>query len=78
MALMVVDGGVEGLEQSFHHPQFGQNAYNANATNAQQPSGKRISRSNGAINLINAMNDIVRLMNDDKKNISRRAIKQLI
>jgi hypothetical protein len=36
-----------------------------------------MSQSNNAINLINAMDDIIRLMNDNKK-ISRRAIERLI
>jgi hypothetical protein len=78
MALMIVDGGMKGFEQSFYHPQSGQSAYNANATNTQWFSEKRISRNNGAMNLINAMNDIIRLMNDNKKEISRRAIERLI
>jgi hypothetical protein len=75
---MVVDGGMEELEQSFHHPQSGQSAYNANATNTQQPREKRISRSNNAMDLTNAMNDIIRLMNDDKKKINRRIIERLV
>jgi hypothetical protein len=78
MAPMVVDGGVGGFEQNFHYPQFGQSAYNADATNTQQFSRKRISRSNGAMDLTNAMNDIVRLVDDDKKEVSRRAIERLV
>jgi hypothetical protein len=78
MALMVVDGEMEELEQSFHHPQSGQSAYNANATNTQQFSEKKMSRNNGAMNLTNAMNDIIKLMNDNKKKVSRRAIERLI
>jgi hypothetical protein len=78
MAPMVVDGGVGGLEQSFHHPQFGQSAYNADATNTQRSSRERISRSNGAMDLTNAMDDIVKLVNDNKKEISRRAIERLV
>jgi hypothetical protein len=78
MAPMVVDGGVGGLEQSFYHPQSGQSAYNADATNTQQPSEERISRNNGAMDLINAMDDIIKLVNDDKKEVSRRAIERLI
>jgi hypothetical protein len=78
MALMVVDGGMKGFEQSFHHPQFGQSAYNADATNMQQFSEKRISRINNAMNLTNAMNDIIKLMNDDKKKVSRRIIERLV
>jgi hypothetical protein len=78
MAPMVVDGGMEGFEQSFHHPQFGQSAYNANTTNTQEFSGKRISRSNNAINLTNAINDIIKLMNDERKKISRQIIERLV
>jgi hypothetical protein len=75
---MVVDGGVGGFEQNFHYPQFGQSAYNANATNKQQSSGEKMSRSNGAMDLIDAMDDIVKLMDDNKKKISRRTIERLV
>jgi hypothetical protein len=75
---MVVDGGVGELEQSFHHPQSGQSAYNTDATNTQQSSGKRISRNNDVMDLIHAMDDIVKLVNDNKKKISRRVIERLV
>jgi hypothetical protein len=39
---------------------------------------KRMLRSNNAMDLINAINDIIKLMNDDKKKISRRAIERLV
>jgi hypothetical protein len=35
-------------------------------------------RNNGAMDLINAINDIVRLVDDSKKEVSRRAIEQLV
>jgi hypothetical protein len=44
----------------------------------QQVSEKRMLGSNNAINLINAINDIIRLMNDNKKKVSRRAIERLV
>jgi hypothetical protein len=78
MAPRVVDGGVEGLEQSFYHLQFGQSAYNAIATNTQRSSEKEMSRNNNATDLTNAMDDIIRLMDDDKKEISRQAIERLV
>jgi hypothetical protein len=78
MAPMVVDGGMGGLEQSFYHLQSGQSAYNANAINTQQSNEEGISQNNNAINLTNAINDIVKLVNDDKKRVSRRAIERLV
>jgi hypothetical protein len=78
MAPMIVNGGMEGLEQSFYYSQSGQSAYNANATNTQRFSEKRMLRNNGAINLTNVINDIVKLMNDKKKKVSRQAIERLV
>jgi hypothetical protein len=46
--------------------------------NTQQPSGEGISQNNGAMNLTNAVNDIVKLVDDDKKEVSRRAIERLV
>jgi hypothetical protein len=37
-----------------------------------------MSRSNNAVDLINKINDIVKLVDDDKKKVSRRAIERLV
>jgi hypothetical protein len=47
MAPMFIDAGVGKLEQSFHHPEAGQNARNADTENEQRASSNGVSRSYG-------------------------------
>jgi hypothetical protein len=77
-APMVVDGGMGGLNQSLQHPQSGRSAYNADTTTPPQPSGDRAPQKNNATNLEKAVNDIVRLVDNDKKDASRPAIERLV
>jgi hypothetical protein len=75
---MVIDGGVGGLEQSFHHPEMGQSALNDNAAKKQQDHGKGASQKNGEKDLLKAVNEIVGLFNKDKKKAGRRAIERYV
>jgi hypothetical protein len=76
MAPMVIDGGVGGLEQSFHHPEAGQNALNDNAARKQRDHGKEASQRDGEEDLLRAINEIVGLLDEDKKKAGRRAIER--
>jgi hypothetical protein len=76
MAPMVIDGGVGGLEQSFHHPEAGQSAHNSSAQEEQRNRSEGALRRNGEEDLLKAVNDIVGLLNEDKKEAGRRAIER--
>jgi hypothetical protein len=76
MAPMVINGGMGGLEQSFHHPEAGQNALNDNAAKKQQNHGKGASPKDGKENLLRAVNEIVGLFDKNKKKAGRRAIEK--
>jgi hypothetical protein len=76
MAPMVIDGGVGGFEQSFHHPEAGQSAHNSSAQKEQKDRSKEASQKNGKENLLKAVNDIVGLLDEDKKKVGRRIIER--
>jgi hypothetical protein len=76
MALMVIDEGVEGFEQSFHHPKAGQSAHNSSAQEEQRDRSKGASQKNRAEDLLRAVNDIVGLLDEDKKKARRKAIER--
>jgi hypothetical protein len=76
MAPMVINEGMEGLEQSFHHPEAGQNALNDNAAKKQRNHGKEASQKNGKGNLLRAINKIVGLLDKNKKKANRKAIEK--
>jgi hypothetical protein len=76
MAPMVIDGGVGGLEQSFHHSEAGQSAHNSSAQEEQRNRSKGASQRNGEENLLKAVNDIGELLDEDKKKAGRRAIER--
>jgi hypothetical protein len=76
MAPMVIDGGMGGLEQSFHHPEAGQNALNDNAAKEQRDHGKEASPRDGEKDLLRAVNEIVGLLDENKKKAGRRAIER--
>jgi hypothetical protein len=67
MAPMVIDGGMKGLEQSFYHPEAGQSAYNSSAQEEQRDRSEEASQKNGEEDLLKAVNDIVGLLDEDKK-----------
>jgi hypothetical protein len=76
MAFMVIDEGVGGFEQSFHHPKAGQNVLNDNAAKEQRNHGKEASPRNGEEDLLRVVNEIVGLLDEDKKEAGRRAIER--
>jgi hypothetical protein len=76
MAPMVINGGVRGLEQSFHHPEAGQSAHNSSAQEEQRNRSEEASQKNGKKDLLKAVNNIVGLLNEDKKKAGRRAIER--
>jgi hypothetical protein len=76
MAPMVINGGMGGLEQSFHHPKAGQSALNDNAAREQRDHGKGASQRDGEEDLLRAVNEIVGLLDEDKKEAGRRAIER--
>jgi hypothetical protein len=76
MAPMVINGGVGGLEQSFHHPEAGQSAHNSSAQEEQRDRSEEASQRNGEEDLLKAVNDIVGLLDEDKKKAGRRAIER--
>jgi hypothetical protein len=76
MAPMVIDGGVGELEQSFHHPEAGQSAFNDNAARKQRDYGKGASPRDGEEDLLRAVNEIVGLFDEDKKEAGCRAIER--
>jgi hypothetical protein len=76
MAPMVIDGGVRGFEQSFHHPEAGQNAHNSSAQKEQRDRSEGASQKNEEKDQLKVVNDIVRLLDEDKKKAGRRAIKR--
>jgi hypothetical protein len=76
MAPMVIDGGIGGFEQSFHHPEAGQSAHNSSAKEEQRDRSKGASQKNGEEDLLKAVNDIVGLLDEDKKKAGRRAIER--
>jgi hypothetical protein len=76
MALMVINGGMGGLEQSFHHPEAGQSAHNSSAQEEQRDRSEGASQRNGEENLLKAVNDIVELLDEDKKKAGRKAIER--
>jgi hypothetical protein len=76
MAPMVIDGGVGGLEQSFHHPEAGQSAHNSSAQEEQRDRSEGASQKNGEEDLLKVVNDIVGLLDEDKKKAGRRAIER--
>jgi hypothetical protein len=65
MALMVINGGMGELEQSFHHPEAGQSAHNSSAQEEQRDRNEGASQKNGEENLLKAVNDIVGLLNEN-------------
>jgi hypothetical protein len=76
MAPMVINEEVGELEQSFHHPEAGQNALNDNAAREQRDHGKGASPRDGKEDLLRAVNEIVGLLDEDKKEVGRRAIER--
>jgi hypothetical protein len=76
MAPMVIDTGVGGLEQSFHHPEAGQSAYNNSAQEEQRNRSEGASQKNREKNLLKAVNDIVKLLDEDKKKAGRKTIEK--
>jgi hypothetical protein len=76
MAPMVINEGVGGLEQSFYHPKAGQSALNDNAAREQRNHGKGASQRDGKEDLLRAINEIVGLFDEDKKEAGRRAIER--
>jgi hypothetical protein len=76
MAPMVINGGMEELEQSFYHPKAGQSAHNNSAQEEQRNRSEKASQRNGEKDLLKAVNDIVGLLNEDKKKAGRRAIEK--
>jgi hypothetical protein len=76
MAPMVIDGRMGGLEQSFHYPEAGQSAHNNSAQKEQRDRSEEASQRNGKKNLLKAVNDIVGLLDEDKKKAGRRAIER--
>jgi hypothetical protein len=73
---MIIDEGVGGLEQSFHYPKAGQSALNDNAAREQRDHGKGASQQNGEEDLLRAVNEIVGLLDKNKKKAGRRAIER--
>jgi hypothetical protein len=67
MAPMVINGGVGELEQSFHHPKAGQSAHNSSAQEEQRNRSEGASQRNGEEDLLKAVNDIVELLDENKK-----------
>jgi hypothetical protein len=78
MAPMVIDGGVGRFEQSFHHPEAGQSAHNSSAQEEQRDRSEGASQKNGEEDLLKAVNDIVELLDEDKKKAGRRAIERYV
>jgi hypothetical protein len=76
MAPMVIDEGMGGFEQNFHHPEAGQSALNDNAAKEQRNYGKEASQRNGEEDLLKAVNEIVGLFDKDKKEADRRVIEK--
>jgi hypothetical protein len=73
---MIINGGMGELEQSFHHPKAGQSALNDNAAKEQRNHGKEASQKNGKKDLLKAVNEIVGLLNKDKKKAGRKTIER--
>jgi hypothetical protein len=76
MAPMVINGGVGGFEQSFHHPEAGRSAFNDNAAKEQRNYGKGALQRDGVEDLLRAVNEIVGLFDENKKEAGRRAIER--
>jgi hypothetical protein len=76
MAPVVIDGGVGGLEQSFHHPKAGRSALNDNAAREQRDHGKGALQKDGEEDLLRAVNEIVGLFDEDKKEAGCKAIER--
>jgi hypothetical protein len=76
MAPIVIDEGVGELEQSFHHPEAGQSAHNSSAQEEQRDRSEGASQKNGEEDLLKAVNNIVGLLDEDKKEAGRRAIEK--
>jgi hypothetical protein len=76
MAPMVINGGVGGFEQSFHHPEAGQSAHNSSAQEEQRNRSKGASQKNEEENLLKAVNNIVGLLDENKKKAGRRIIEK--
>jgi hypothetical protein len=76
MAPMVINGGVGGFEQNFHHPKAGQSAHNSSAQEEQRNRSEGASQRDGEEDLLKAVNDIVGLLDEDKKEAGRRAIEK--
>jgi hypothetical protein len=64
---MVIDGGMGGLEQSFHHPEAGLNARNADKENEQRASSNGAPRNYGEGDISAAVDKIVGLLDDNRK-----------
>jgi hypothetical protein len=76
MAPMVINEGMGGLEQSFYYPKAGQSAFNDNAAREQRNHGKGASQRDGKEDLLKAVNEIVGLFDENKKEAGRRAIER--
>jgi uncharacterized FlaG/YvyC family protein len=76
MAPMVINGGMGGFEQSFHHPETGQSAHNSSAQEEQRNRSEEASQKNGEEDLLKAVNDIVGLLDENKKEAGRKTIKK--
>jgi negative regulator of replication initiation len=59
-----------------HHPKAGQSAHNSSAQKEQRNRSEKVSQKNGKKDLLKAVNDIVGLLDEDKKKAERRAIKR--
>jgi hypothetical protein len=80
MALpMVIDGGVGGLEQSFHHPLAGLGAQNTDTpANTQQTSGHSAAMELGTTQIQDIADLIVGLVDNERKEDCRKAVARLI
>jgi hypothetical protein len=76
MAPMVINRGMRGLEQSFYHLKAGQSAHNSSAQEEQRDRSKEASQKNGKEYLLKAVNDIIGLLDENKKKAGRKAIEK--
>jgi hypothetical protein len=78
MAPMVINEGMGELEQSFYHPEAGQSALNDNAAKEQRDYGKGALQKDGEEDLLKAVNEIVGLLNENKKKAGCRTIERYV
>jgi hypothetical protein len=75
---MVINEGVGELEQSFHHLEASLNARNADKKNEQRASSNQASRNYGEKDISAADNEIVGLLNDNRRKKKRKTTKKLV